>query len=453
MAGYEKPKGLQSFLLKNEEHDAYSLKQLLGLRYYEIKEPELMEKILKANDHLMNMEVQKNLASHVMGNALINSDGEVWQKKRALFQSYLTPKTLTENTAPFILKEIKKAVASWTACAEGTEVEIEDEMRKISGRIICNILFGDTIDKKTADEMIDIISEASIQSFHGLTRKGVMIRALGLNKIFSVLNGAGGALPEFYKSKEYEEGKERLDGILYSIIEKRRALESQPKDVLGAMIDPPVNPRTGEKKHRNLSDNEIRDELIMFVVAGHETTTIALTFSMIEIANDEKTLGAIRDEIKSALGDREDIEVKDFRNLGHLKKAFKEAIRMHPPAHSVSREVKKDFSIGDLHFKKGDYIKVHLPDLLKSEHQWKDAGEYKPERMDSAFNKEKEFVAFSKGQRSCPGMSLSFIEGAFILSEVFSKANVEILSVPEREDYNSIATRIIGSSRAKITPI
>lgn len=434
---------LKSFFYDKKAAPHYKFKKLLGLRYHEISDPGMIRTVLNDLEHFGGPAFQRKMAGELIGDALINAEGASWERQRKLFQGFFSAKSVLENIGPIVVEESEAMVNRWIA-AKADTIDVEYEMRRMSGHVIMRSLFGNSIKAEDADTIIDLISTASIQTLRGLSPVGIALRASGVHKLIESAAALGGDMPKYYKSKEYEAMKEKIDGIVYPIIAARRALAKQPDDILGAMIAPP----DGEKP---LSDKEIRDELIMFIVAGHDTTSVGLTYGLLEALKNPADLQQIQKEV-DAITKTKPLEARDFMKLPALQQSFKEAVRLHPPSHSVGKEAIKDVTINGIDFKRGDIVKINIPDSLQAPDLWPAADTFDPARQPAGFKSHPDYMAFGHGQRKCPGMALSFAEGTLTLAEIFSKVTLSIVQEPEGEDHASFSTRIVGKALCKVAP-
>lgn len=433
---------LQHVFYEKKQEPHYNFKKILGLRYHEISDPSVLRALLRDKEHFEGPGFQRKMAEQLIGDALINAEGESWERQRRLFQGFFSAKSVLENIGPLVTEESTAMTNRWLAGNGPVEIDVEQEMRILSGRVIIRAIFGNDMNDADANNIIDMVSHSTIQTIRGLSKFGILMRAAGIHRLWDKARNHGGDMPAYYKSQKYGETKKKIDAILYPLIQKRRALTRQPHDLLGAMLGP--------AEGKPMSDKEIRDEILMFIVAGHDTTSVGLTYTLLEILKHPDEQQRIQAEVNAITINNKPVEAQDFMKLPSLQKAFKEAVRLHPPSHSVGQEAKADIKIGDIQFKKGDLIRINLPGVLHSATFWPAPDTFKPDRMPAGFKVTHDYLAFGHGPRTCPGLPVSFVEGTLALAEAFSKVSFKIVQEPEKEDHSSFSTRIVGKAVCKV---
>ncbi|CAO3681672.1 unnamed protein product [Umbelopsis ramanniana] len=227
-----------------------------------------------------------------------------------------------------------------------------------------------------------------------------------------------------------------LNEIFYTIIEKKRrtlaktkdSSEDAEKDLLTLMLE--ANAESKDVKDR-LSDSELRDDLSVFFLAGHDTTSNALSFALYYLAVHPQIQERARKEVVDILGDGDDIVFPTASQCSDMKYIYmimKETLRLNPPAQqSTLRENKEDYELAGTLIPKGSSI---LADIYSTHHNpsvWNDPERFIPERFAPEGESESKagsglaWVPFGNGARQCIGMNFSLAEQKVVLAMMLRK--------------------------------
>jgi cytochrome P450 len=269
------------------------------------------------------------------------------------------------------------------------------------------------------------------------------VRISGADKLLRKMGMSGDYVSP--PQKPVAEGLKTINAIIDRIIAKRHALppEQQPDDVLGRMIVSRL------EDGQPMSDEEIRGQAIMMIVAGHETSAVGLTYALLELLKNPREQERIRAQVKTAL-EGKPLEGRDHIKMLSAQQAFREALRLHPPAYTIARESRVDMKIGGADIRKGDLITINVKDMQRSEDLWPEANLFKPERFEKSKNPAA-YMPFGRGAHMCIGMSLSITEGGLVLSDIFNRVNLEMVHEPKGEQF-AFTMRPVGRLDFAVTP-
>ncbi|KAF8606735.1 fatty acid hydroxylase [Ceratobasidium sp. AG-I] len=220
---------------------------------------------------------------------------------------------------------------------------------------------------------------------------------------------------------KYEEDIKVMHKLADEIIADRKKHPSDKKDLLNAMLLG-KDPETGE----GLTDEDIRAQMLTFLIAGHETTSGMLSFAMTHILDDPKVYGNIRQEVDTVLG-REPIKLEHLTKLPYISAVLRESLRLTPSIPQFTVEPYNDETIGNgkYHIKKGTFTTMLTSEIMLDTAVWgEDSREFKPERMlDGKFEAmpPKSWIPFGNGARACIGRPLAWQEGLMALATLFQK--------------------------------
>jgi cytochrome P450 len=211
--------------------------------------------------------------------------------------------------------------------------------------------------------------------------------------------------------------RRRLDVITSELIAQRRARGRAPggsngDDLLGLLLD------------SDLTDAEIRDELITMVVAGHETVATALTWTLMLLAEHQPVQDRVRAELADHPGP---VSMLDHRDqLPWTRAVIDEALRLYPPAWVLSRRSHRADVIGGVEVPSGTLAIVSPWLVHRRLDSWPDPLTFRPERFLDAGTGRSDYLPFGQGPRLCIGREFALGEMAVVLSRLLSTHRVAL---------------------------
>lgn len=214
---------------------------------------------------------------------------------------------------------------------------------------------------------------------------------------------------------------------------------------------------TEEETGRQMTDKELRDNIIIFFLAGHETTAAVLASTMFCLAKNKNAQEKLIQEIDQVLGtdvDKE-INVDLLKNMDYLDWVVKEGLRKHPPVALIPERVlhKQSETIGGIKIKKGALISINAYNIHHNPKYWKDPHEFRPERFSPEESKGRpstSWIPFGGGARLCIGNLFSLLEQKIFLSLLLQRYTLEIPEGISEYQYQSYTTVIVPDSKMKI---
>ncbi|XP_047155338.1 cytokinin hydroxylase-like, partial [Vigna umbellata] len=202
-------------------------------------------------------------------------------------------------------------------------------------------------------------------------------------------------------------------------VEKGRS-NSYGNDLLCILLD------EMKKESGSLNLQLVMDECKTFFFAGHETTALLLTWTVMLLATNPHWQDKVRAEVKHIFKG-ETPSLDKLSKLTLLQMVINEAMRLYPPATVLPRMVFEDIELGDLHIPKGLSIWIPVLAIHHSEELWgEDANEFNPERFASKSFVSGRFIPFGSGPRNCVGQSFAMMEAKIILAMFISQFSFTI---------------------------
>jgi unspecific monooxygenase len=215
-----------------------------------------------------------------------------------------------------------------------------------------------------------------------------------------------------------------MTNLVDEVIAGRRRGGEESRDLLGLMLTE-GHPVTGER----LDPVNIRNQAITFVVAGHETTSGALSFALYYLTRHPELLAKARAEVDAVWGGREPA-FSDVAKLRYVRRVLDEAMRLWPTAPGYSRAAREDVVLGGKYrMRKGDWVVVPLPLLHRDPAVWADPEKFDPDRFEPAAVKKRPAQAykpFGTGERACIGRQFALHEAVLALGTVLQRYDFEV---------------------------
>lgn len=208
--------------------------------------------------------------------------------------------------------------------------------------------------------------------------------------------------------------RRRLDAITFALIaERRRAMsDTHGDDLLGLLLDSP------------LRDEEIRDELVTMVIAGHETVAAALTWTLMLLAEHPEIQHRLRTEIAAR---RTTVSMLDHHDqLPYTRAVIDESLRLYPPAWAISRRSLHPETIGGTSLPAGTMVIISPWLLHRRDEEWPDPLRFQPDRFTGAPASPTGYLPFGQGPRLCIGRQFALGEMAIIMHKLLARYRLQL---------------------------
>jgi cytochrome P450 len=367
--------------------------------------PVVIQHVLKTNsENYHKSEIQKKRMGHFLGKGLLTTEGEPWKTQRRLIQTGFERKQL-EVLSSIMQDSLADSLRDFDRQARLGPVDIYPLMMKITFAMVGRSLFG----ARLKDEDIDLISLAisTVQEF--MVRQTIQPY---LNPWFAV----SGEL------RRHWELRNRAFGVLREYLQRRRK-EAPGHDLLQILMDARYSDGHG------MSDELILSESMQLLVAGHETSSNALSWFLYLLSSRPDCVERVRQEFDAVLGDRP-LSYSDVPKFEFTTQLIMEALRLYPPFWMVDRMALADDRAGDLDIPRGSTVVVFIYGAHHSPQYWEDPESFDQERFSQA--KEKRHTPFAHlpfgaGPRGCIGGNYAMLQMLMILSVLLRKYDFSLL--------------------------
>jgi cytochrome P450 len=353
-------------------------------------------------------ELKELLDYEIAPRGLTFTRGEEWKQQRHFLQPMFGLDRL-EGFSSAMVAATERLVDEWD---DGEEIVVNEEFSRLTLSILTNSLFDFDLGE----------------------RREIITDAAGELQAMADMSGAGAVemlLPSWvptHRGRRYTRAMDAFDATVDTLIEERRANPGQYDDLLTMMLE------TEDDHEYSMSDEEIHDHLITFLIAGHETTAMALTFTWLLLATNPDDRNRLETEVTTVLDGPPTAD--DLDDLSVTERVAKEAMRLYPPAGMLFREVTEDTALGGYHIPEG--TKILLPQFtVHSDDRWFDApDQFRPERFTPERSDERPdfaYFPFGGGPHQCIGMHFAMMELKHIIPIIARRVDFELLSSPQPE--------------------
>ncbi len=368
-------------------------------------DPVVIQHVLKTNsENYHKSEIQKKRMGHFLGKGLLTTEGEPWRTQRRLIQSGFERKQL-EVLSSIMQNSLADSLRDFDRQARIGSLDIYPLMMKITFAMVGKSLFG----ARLKEEDIDLISLAisTVQEF--MVRQTIQPY---LNPWFAV----SGELSRHWDMRS------RAFGVLREYLQRRRK-EAPGHDLLQILMDARYSDGHG------MSDDLILSESMQLLVAGHETSSNALSWLLYLLSSRPDCVDRIRQEFDSVLGDKP-LNYSDVPKFEFTTQVISEALRLYPPFWMVDRMALADDRAGDLDIPKGSTVVVFIYGTHHSPQYWEQPETFDPERFAKAKEKLQtpfSHLPFGAGPRGCIGGNYAMLQMLMILSVLLRKYDFNLV--------------------------
>ncbi|WP_315724863.1 MULTISPECIES: cytochrome P450 [unclassified Bradyrhizobium] len=379
-------------------------RKVLWWRSFLVNDPAAIKHVLLDNArNYTKDEIARRILEPGLGRGLLTSEGETWRRDRHIMASSFDRRSMP-SYAPVMIHAAESLMAKWEAIPEGGCVDVHEEMKAVTLKIICLSMFS-----TDSSEIMDLADE-------GIARYQQAARPSLLD-----LLGAPRSLTAARRSRRHLL-------VLYEAIDKLIARrigggDVRPDDLLTRMIEA-RDLQTGA----GLSPRELRNQVVTIFMAGHETTALALTWAWYLLSQNREQEEELHSELQSALGGRAPT-FDDIVNLRYTRMVIDESMRLFPPAHTLSRMALGVDVLMGREVPAGSTIFIvpwllHRRPSVWSDPERFDPGRFSPER--SSQRHRFSYIPFGAGPRICIGMAFALTEAVLLLSAIAQRYRMRL---------------------------
>lgn len=342
----------------------------------------------------MHHELRKSIGASLF---VLNHDE--WLPRRRLLQPLFTKKHV-RCFGSHMAQAAETVALGW---GSGVDVDLDVECRRLTMRALGRSVLGLDL-----DEQADRLSEPLRIVIEYIADRGMSpVR-----------------LPRWMptrKNRRARAASAELRRLAADVLKACREHPDREAPLVRALMAA-TDPATG----RGLTDEQIRDELIVFIGAGHDTTATTMAYALWQLGRHPELQDRLRAEVVDAVGNRQ-LTPEDVPNLGYTVQVLHEALRLCPPGAANGRVTTRDIEVDGYRVKAGSMVTVGVYALQRDRRLWERATEFDPERFRPEAAKRIDrwqYLPFGAGPRTCIGDHFAMLELALALGTIIRTVEI-----------------------------
>ena len=367
---------------------------LAGAPYAILNHPDYVRDVLVTRHRAFHKGVGLERARALLGNGLLTSEGAHHQRQRRLIQPAFHRERLVEY-ASTMAAFTERFTARWQT---GETRDMAREMAALTLAIAGKTLFDADVEDRAG-----VIGTAVTQA---LAAFNIALMPYGEHLVHWPIPPA----------RRFRAAKASLDAIVYRMIAERRASGASGCDVLSTLVA-----ARDEDDGGGMSDEQVRDEVMTLLLAGHETTANALTWTWYLLSQHPEVRATLEGEV-CRTGDGGALSFADVVSLPYTRAVLAESMRLFPPAYLVGRRAIEEYQVPDTGFALPARTVIFLSQYLlhRDPRFWDDPGTFRPERWLAGEPAQHRYAyfPFGAGPRICIGEQFAWMEGVIVLATI-----------------------------------
>jgi cytochrome P450 len=328
------------------------------------------------------------------GDGLVTIDGELHRQQRRLVQPAFHKQRVT-SYAEVMVHYTLEMLAHWRP---GQCIEMAQAMQELTIRIVAKCLFNIDLASQLTD--LGACFSTIIENPPRFHEYALHLR---LNLPFTTYG-------------RRQRSKARIDSVIYDLIAQRRTEGCDKGDVLSMLL-------LSRDQENMLNDIQIRDHIMTFFAAGHETTSNLMTWTFYLLAQHPPVLEKLQAELRTVLAGRAPT-LEDCAHLHYTEWVLNEAMRLYPPIWTLGRRAIEAFELDGYHFPAGSFFVLSQWIIHRHPDLWEDAERFRPERWHPERTQQilpGSYFPFGIGPRICIGMPFAQLEAKLLLATILQQ--------------------------------
>jgi cytochrome P450 len=405
-----------SFFERAARLGPFAFVDLMGMHAVLVNDPEVVEAICVTHNRQFKKDQFARDLQRVLGMGLLTSDGDFWRRQRRLAQ----PAFHRERIAGYSATMVELTRASVDRWRDGQERDAHQDMMGLTLEIVGKTLFGADIGAR-AREIGDALESVTSRYADAL--------AMGIphwDRLPTPMN------------RRFRAAVRSLDRIVRDLLRSHRAgTTGDGQDLLSMLMA--VRDEDGSA----MSDDQLRDETITLLLAGHETTALVLTFTLMLLSQHPELRARLEAEVDEVLAGRPATHA-DLPRLVVAERIVRESMRLYPPAWSIGREAIEDVELAGRRFPAGTWFWM-LPWTMHRDARWFEMPtRFDPDRWSGDLGKRLPrfaYFPFGGGPRQCIGNAFAMMEAVLCLVTIVAHARLDVVPGYRLELFPAVTLR------------
>lgn len=368
-----------------------------------LNSPEFIKEVLVTESHKFAKGRGLQLAKRLLGEGLLTSEGEFHRRQRRLAQ----PAFHRQRIVSYGKEMVEYAARAGTRWQDGTVLDIAPEMSRLTLSIVGKTLFDADVDSE-AQEIGEALTE---------TIRVWRMSTLPFGELLEKL-----PLPS---TRRFRAARARLDATIYRMIEEHRSAGTDRGDLLSMLL----MARDAEGDGSGMTDEQLRDEAMTIFLAGHETTSNALTWTWYLLSQHPEVEASLHAELKATLSGRQPT-VEDLPRLTYTEMVLAESMRLYPPAWIIGRRALKDCEVSSYLIPAGSLVLMSQYVMHRDPRYYPNPNRFDPLRWTTEAKTTRpkfSYFPFGGGPRVCLGESFAWMEGVLVIATLAQYWRMELV--------------------------
>jgi cytochrome P450 len=400
--------------------------------------PQAIQRVLQDNQKNYSKETPTyaNL-SLLVGNGLISSNGDFWLRQRRLMQPAFHRNSINA-LGEMIVQQTRQILDGLEASAEsGQTVNLSHELMNLTLGVATQSLFGSPVrdvDGKLGENISFLMSDTAFRFEHPF-------------------------YPPLWfpapRNRQFNAAMQRLDSVIYGIIAGRRKQGGEQNNLLDLMMQSELEADQGTGAGpQQMTDRQLRDEVVTLFLAGHETTAVSLCWTLYLLSQHPDVEARLRGELDQVLAGRTPT-LEDLPRLDYTRMVRDESMRLYPPAWVTERKALGEDVLCGYQIPAGTILGITQFVTHRHPEFWEDPEAFDPERFSperSAGRHSYAFFPFGGGPRLCLGKNLALLEIQLTLAMLLQRFRFELEPGWQVKTEPELSLRLKGGLRMRLKP-
>ena len=383
-----------AFIARCQDYGPVVRMRFLYLTVYFLYDPDDIEYVLSTNakNFIKSRSLRSPFFQRLVGNGLLTSEGDTWRRQRRLAQPAFHRQRIS-TYGNVMVEYAQRMISSWRA---GEVRDIHRDMMRLTLEIVVKTLFNTDV-SNDADRVGRVLSQMVKPFASQATLKWIL----------------DNRLPTPAHRRFYRAAKE-IDEIVYRIISERRASEYDQGDLLSMLL------ASQDEDGSQMTDQQLRDEVMTLFLAGHETTALTLSWAWYLLALDSDVEKKFHAELEEVLAGKLPT-VADLARLKYVEMIAKESMRLYPPAYGLGREAIAECEIGGYRVRPKTQVFMFQWAIHRDPRFFDEPEHFLPERWTVEFTNrlpKYAYFPFGGGPRQCIGNYFAMMEIVLLLATI-----------------------------------